>query len=146
MAEPLSIASGVLALVTGVFKLSQLTKDSVSGIRDGSKAIRLLSGGMKALHEALRSLDELVRDQGPPNVNVEAGGGQFVPASLDHCERVLDGVRSELKPFVKEDGGASASRWRAFVWKYRGNDIATLKHNIFSSAGMVDTTILVVNL
>ena len=126
MADPLSISTGVLAVVTAVMqsskKLVAITKD----IKTGSEEIRAIFREVQSLHQIICLLQAALKAIERERVNI---GEDFIlemlPAvmnPLSNCEIVLVEIAKKLQKILKygskatgERTGVIGLRWALYV-------------------------------
>ncbi len=148
MTDPFSILVGAVGLAGVALKVAQTTEDFVKGIKGAPQAVQSLSDEISSLREVLKSLDALLgNDRDRQRNNDLAHLSPVLMPPLNYCRKSLDDVDEGLRPFVKPlDRSASASKWRAFNWKYRERDVITLRRNLNNSQVMLSTAVQAVSL
>ncbi|MCJ1243308.1 hypothetical protein MMC30_000505 [Trapelia coarctata] len=146
MADPLSITSGVFALVMSALQAAQQTKAFIDGIRGAPRAVHALSSDLAALSNVLGTLENFLQ-----NINNGRNPNQarlvgILQSPLNNCMKSLHDIKGEIEPFVKPLSGISTSKWKAFVWTFREKDVIALQRSLMSSQSLLDSAVAVVTL
>lgn len=119
MAEPISLASGLLTLAVFAFQGSRSLYITVESFQTSRRAIRDLKEELEALNETLQSLQETIADDG-----AELEG---LKLPLLRCGKACRDFEEIINKCVKHSGTERTSfrDWAKFM--YMGEDIARFK-------------------
>lgn len=134
MAEPISLASGIVALATFAFTSSVSLYQVVGSFQNNQRNMRRLKEEVEALNGVLRSLRGIAA--GNP-AGLEGLDGLNLP--LLHCGKACKDFEAEIIKCTAHYGGSRTSFRDWAKLKYMGDDIAGFKNML---AGYKSTIII----
>jgi hypothetical protein len=120
MADPISLASGLLALVIFAHKSCLTLHTTIQSIKNHPKRVRDLIGELEALSAVLESLTDTLKSD--TNVNLSA-----LDLPLRRCGSACDEFLQEVQKCCSRSGGDKMSLRDWAKLKYMGDDIDDFK-------------------
>src|ERR1700744_2300227 len=122
MADPLSLASGVLALTTFGIQSTKTLYDVVDSLRNNGRNIRDLKQELESLEGVLQSLQDVQSDE---QVDLSA-----LKLPLLRCGQACRDFANIIKECTARSSGGRASFRDWILLTYRGKDIAGFRNII----------------
>lgn len=116
MADPLSVASALIAIVTATIQSSKVLYDTIQSFKNNQRIVRQLMDELLALNEVLLSLDTLVQSKDDP-----ALGPLRTP--LNQCRKACDDFNSLMIECSKHSGRPRTSFRDWLKVRYMDGDI-----------------------
>ncbi|KAH7379022.1 hypothetical protein BKA64DRAFT_557831, partial [Cadophora sp. MPI-SDFR-AT-0126] len=120
MADPLSTASGILAIATFAFQSSRALYRTVGSIQHSPSSIRQLKEELEALNGALKSLLEL-----GTNADIDL---TVLRIPLLRCGKACEDFEALIIECLAHSDGSKTSFRDWAKLKYMGDDIVGFKH------------------
>jgi hypothetical protein len=139
MAEPVGLASGILALATFAFQCSVSLYETVDSFRSHPKRVRDLLNELEALSAVLDPLIQLVKS----NSDVDLS---FLDLPLWRCGNVCKEFQQEL---IKCASRSNSSRTSFRDWArltYRGDNIADFRDSLAGYKATINIALTDANL
>ena len=124
MADPLSIATGVVGLLGYALHGSKRMLEFIESIRNAPKDVAALSLDLRALHDVLATLAGM---QNEFNSNPTIIDCLRVP--LENCVDIFTDFTATLNQFVvtTRDGSMRVRTWKNIVWAFREKEISLFR-------------------
>lgn len=122
MADPISLASGILALTTFTMQSTKILYEVIESYRNNSRTVRELKEELEALEAVLGSLMTLPND--------EQIGLSVLKLPLLRCGEACRDLADTIEKCTTRSGGDRASFRDWFKLTYRGRDIASFRNVI----------------
>ncbi|KAK3339860.1 hypothetical protein B0T25DRAFT_560751 [Lasiosphaeria hispida] len=124
MADPLSIAAGVVGLLGYTLHGSKRMLEFIESIRNAPKDVAALSLDLRALHDVLATLAGM---QNEFNSNPTIIDCLRVP--LENCVDIFTDFTATLNQFVvtTRDGSMRVRTWKNIVWAFREKEISLFR-------------------
>lgn len=139
MAEPIGIASGLLALATFAFQSSIALSNTVKGFKYHPKRVRDLIQELEALSDVLRLLTETVGATTDVDLSI-------LDIPLRRCDNICKEFQQELKKCSLRSGGDRTSFRDWAQLKYMGDDIDGFRQTLAGYKSIISIALNVVNL
>ena len=120
MADPLSIASGVLTLTVFAFQSSRALYQTVASLQNNQRTVRQLKEELEALSGALEALQETIT-----NVNIDLA---ILRLPLLRCGKACEEFEALIVKCTAHSGGSKTSFRDWAKLKYMGDDIVGFKN------------------
>lgn len=130
MVEPLSIATGVISLLSNSYKFSKDIYELIDSVQSAPKHIRDVSDDLKALYTTLGILDCLLRDEQIARNALIRDLSVNLEEALKNCVRVLREIGLVVNAFVGADGTAKTSSWSRTKWPFKGKEARGLRDHL----------------
>ncbi|KAF2843435.1 hypothetical protein M501DRAFT_1028235 [Patellaria atrata CBS 101060] len=151
MADPLSIASGIVALITAAYCSCNATYDLYDGIRSAPKDIRALSDELRSFYVVLGTLKSLVDDKDTIRGVLHPSGVEDLHTAIASCIGVICRLRCiATKYFVSESKMDLKGRWKGLQWTVTRKEVVRLREQLsgckitlsiaIASANLINTT------
>jgi len=120
MADPLSIASGVLTLTVFAFQSSRALYQTVASLQNNQRTVRQLKEELEALSGALEALQETIT-----NVDIDLA---ILRLPLLRCGKACEEFEALIVKCTAHSGGSKTSFRDWAKLKYMGDDIVGFKN------------------
>jgi len=131
MADPLSIASGVLTLTVFAFQSSRALYQTVASLQNNQRTVRQLKEELEALSGALEALQETIN-----NVDIDLA---ILRLPLLRCGKACEEFEALIVKCTAHSSGSKTSFRDWAKLKYMGEDIVGFKNML---AGYKSTIII----
>jgi hypothetical protein len=116
MADPLSVASGLVAIVTVAIQSSKILYQTIQSFKDHPRAVRQLRDELGALHDVLRSLETFSGSDRSIVVPLKL--------PLTQCAKACAEFQELLVKCTKHSGGLKTTSFRDWAkLRYMDDDI-----------------------
>lgn len=139
MADPISVASGVLTLVIFAHKSCLTLHTTIQGYNNHPKRVRDLIEELEALMGVLQSLDDTLRS----NSDVDLSA---LNLPLRRCGKACEEFREELQRCSSRSGGDQTSFRDWAKLKYMGDNIADFKDSLAAYKSTLNIALIDVQL
>ncbi|KAF3922584.1 hypothetical protein AA313_de0202140 [Arthrobotrys entomopaga] len=99
MADPFSIATGVLGLVGMAATITQSLHDFSSSVKSSSETIRQIRNNTDILSHMLTDISPLLSDP-----SVESNDKEVIESCVENCKGNFERLEKIVRPFVTDDG------------------------------------------
>lgn len=131
MADPLSIASGILTLTVFAFESSRVLYQTVASLQHNQRTVRQLKEELEALSGALEALQETIT-----NTDVDLS---ILRLPLLRCGKACEDFEALIVKCTAHSGGSKTSFRDWARLRYMGDDIVGFKNML---AGYKSTIII----
>jgi Fungal N-terminal domain of STAND proteins len=146
MVDPLTIASGVSALVSNAYKLCFSISQTIDGIATAPRHIRAISRDLKAFYSVLGTLKAYLDDE-------EISGGVLHPATsadleavLTNCMTIFKDFNTIVKNYIKKSSEGGVTLARSGQWTWNEKEIWSLREHLAAHKITLNVAIAAANL
>jgi hypothetical protein len=147
MPEPLTIVTGVTALIVNIWRISQDVYDLIDGIENAPGHILAVSHDIKGMYMVLGSLQgllsELDVDRLAPPIK---GIFESLQHPLKHCVMAFRQLQYKLYKHTKPSREINRSKWSAFWWQFTEKDTVAWRGHFTSYKLTLDVALATANL
>ena len=133
MADPLSVAAGVVGITAVALHSVRSLKEFIDNIHDAPRAITNLGTESVALRTVLEDLHHLLEIN---VLNKKAAQAELVPniqIPLDGCTTTVKDIERKILPFTKEVNKSKRYRWRNLIaWRFREKEFIALQNTLLA--------------
>lgn len=124
-AGPLSIAAGVLAVVTAAIQSTEYLINTINGIKDAPEVISNINEDLNALHIALKQLSGAIQ-----NSQSKIVGSEGIRKALETCSRACDSFARLLSKWTEDTAGDKISLWTRIKVHFGEDRIAGFREQL----------------
>jgi hypothetical protein len=169
MPDPISIATGAVALVKTAFSLCQAIYEAVDRIREAPKHLRAISSDLKGFYSVLGTLDGYIHDEdmvlGVLHPSTSEDLGEVLANSVSIFKDLQTMINEFLKEFSVVDKNANekstkrsqprdksvepkvdVSKWNSIRSTWKEKEIRILREHLASHKVTLNVTIAMANL
>ncbi len=156
MPEALTIASGVGALVTNVYKLCFGVYQTIDGIKSAPKHLRTISQDLKAFYVVLGNLQGYLDHKDTARGVLHPATSTDLNALLHTCMTTLQDLHIIINGFIRKFGTEQSAskrartddvtKWQSFRSSWKEGEIRTLRTHLADHKITLNIAIAVANL